>query len=273
LEENMSSTRLTAAILAATLCTVITCGSDRAWAQNASQRFRAYDGPVTFDPSRVSGLRAASNVKVVVVMSEDSIATARSRSATHTISDSERAGVEQRVAAQHESVRPDIESHGGTVLAKFHGALNGIKVDIHPSQIGALAALPGVVKVLPVGKYHVNNITSVPFIGTPAVWQGTPGFRGENIKIAIIDTGIDYTHANFGGPGTVAPPTPTAHYRRIRRCSARTLLRSRAEPIWSVTITTPTPPIRPRTPRCRIPIRSIAMGTAVTWPALRLGSE
>src|SRR5205814_8045613 len=24
------------------------------------------------------------------------------------------------------------------------------------------------------------------------------------IKVAIIDTGIDYTHANFGGPGTVA---------------------------------------------------------------------
>jgi subtilisin family serine protease len=44
----------------------------------------------------------------------------------------------------------------------------------------------------------------VPFIGAPLVWQGTPGFRGEGMKIAIIDTGIDYTHANFGGPGTVA---------------------------------------------------------------------
>src|SRR5262249_18821262 len=28
--------------------------------------------------------------------------------------------------------------------------------------------------------------------------------HGEGIKIAIIDTGADYTHANFGGPGTVA---------------------------------------------------------------------
>jgi subtilisin family serine protease len=28
--------------------------------------------------------------------------------------------------------------------------------------------------------------------------------HGEHIRIAVIDTGVDYTHANFGGPGTVA---------------------------------------------------------------------
>src|SRR5207302_386189 len=58
--------------------------------------------------------------------------------------------------------------------------------------------------VLPVIKHRPNNAVSVPFIGAPTVWQGSPGFRGEGVKIAIIDTGIDYTHANFGGPGTVA---------------------------------------------------------------------
>jgi subtilisin family serine protease len=38
--------------------------------------------------------------------------------------------------------------------------------------------------------------TSVKFIGTPT----SP--RGKGMKIAVIDTGIDYTHSMFGGPGT-----------------------------------------------------------------------
>src|SRR5438270_6355869 len=52
-----------------------------------------------------------------------------------------------------------------------------------------------------------DNSTSIPYIGAPQVWQGQKGLRGENIKVGIIDTGIDYTHANFGGPGTAAAYT------------------------------------------------------------------
>jgi minor extracellular serine protease Vpr len=191
-------------MVAAIVCMALACGADAASAQSAGARFRTYQGTATVDVSRLAIQRATQRVKVVVVMSEDSIATAHAKSATRTVSLSERASIEQRAAAQHEAIRPAIEARGGKVLARFHGALNGIKVEIHPSQIGALAALPGVMKVLPVGTYHLNNVVGVPFIGAPAVWQGTPAFRGEHIKIAVIDTGIDYTHANFGGPGTAA---------------------------------------------------------------------
>ena len=38
------------------------------------------------------------------------------------------------------------------------------------------------------------------------VWHNY-GVRGQGMVVADVDTGIDYTHANFGGPGTVAAPT------------------------------------------------------------------
>jgi len=41
-------------------------------------------------------------------------------------------------------------------------------------------------------------------MGAPVAWQSLGRFRGQGMKVAILDTGIDYTHANFGGPGTVA---------------------------------------------------------------------
>jgi subtilisin family serine protease len=86
----------------------------------------------------------------------------------------------------------------------LYGALNGIKVSIPQSRLQELRSIPGVVSVKAVGTYERTNATSVPLIGAPQVWQGTAHFQGQGVKIAVIDTGIDFTHANFGGPGTVA---------------------------------------------------------------------
>jgi minor extracellular serine protease Vpr len=201
----MSMMRIATATCAGTVCLfALIWGADPASAQSGEKRFRPYDGAAHIDASRLAVLHAAHNVGVVLVMSEDSVATARAKSATHAISDPERSAIEQRVSAQHESIQPNIEAHRGKVLGKFHSALNGIKVEIDSREVGALAALPGVVKVLPIGKHHLNNVVRVPFIGAPTLWNGEDGLRGEHIKLAIIDTGVDYTHANFGGPGTTA---------------------------------------------------------------------
>jgi subtilisin family serine protease len=171
-------------------------------------RFKAYDGVRTkLDASRLLSSRFERPVKMVVVMSEQSVADARSVATNKRISKGEKDAVKERVRAQHESLRPEIEARGARVLKQFHGAMNGMKVEVRPSQIAALQALPGVLRVLPVMVHRRDNSSGVPYIGSPAVWEGLPGLahvRGEGIKVAVIDTGIDYTHANFGGPGTVA---------------------------------------------------------------------
>src|SRR5438105_15186224 len=155
----------------------------------------------SFQPATVNSGRL---VRVVVVMSGDSVAAVRAKMPMLKMAAVHADAIQRQAADQQVAIKPMLEMHGAKVLAQYQHALNGIKVEVDSSKIAALAKLPGVVSVHPVGTYDRTNAVSVPFIGAPAVWQGIPGFRGEGIKIAILDTGIDYTHANFGGPGTVA---------------------------------------------------------------------
>jgi minor extracellular serine protease Vpr len=173
--------------------------------QAGAGRFKAFSrsGPITAHQQPLS-LREKELVKVVVTMNVESVAEVRARTAGHVISQQDHAAIHAQVAQQHAAIEPMIVARGGKVLAHYQDALNGIKVEIARSEIAGLSSLPGVVQVVGVPKYTMRNVVSVPFIGAPEVWQGTPGFRGEHVKIAIIDTGVDYTHANFGGPGTVA---------------------------------------------------------------------
>ena len=143
-------------------------------------------------------------VTVVVEMAGESVASARAQVEDHVISSERKDSIRRASAQQLASIEPAVSARGGRVLARFHDAINGLKVDIDESQIESLRATPGVTAVRAVRTYRMHNVESVPFIGAPLVWQGSPSFRGEGRKIAIIDTGVDYTHANFGGPGTVA---------------------------------------------------------------------
>ena len=139
---------------------------------------------------------------VVLKLAGDPVAVVRGNAPGRKIAVADKAGIETALAARQRALIGSIEANGGTVLAQFQNALNGIKVVAPAEKLAALATLPGVVEMKRVALHKRSNAISVPFIGAPQVWNGTPGFRGEHVKVAIIDTGIDYTHANFGGPGT-----------------------------------------------------------------------
>jgi minor extracellular serine protease Vpr len=194
-------------VTAAVLIAALAGSASTAFAQQsaAASRFKPLDhSRAVVSQKKPLSLLMNERVNVVVTMSAVSVAELRARSPGHVISQQDHDAVHEQVAKQHAAIEPTLVSRGGTVLAHYHDALNGIKVEIARSEVAGLANLPGVVQVVPVPKYNINNVVSVPFIGAPQVWQGTPAFKGEHVKIAIIDTGIDYTHANFGGPGTVA---------------------------------------------------------------------
>jgi serine protease AprX len=57
---------------------------------------------------------------------------------------------------------------------------------------------PGVEKVWQDLPVHTCLDVSLPLIGVPSVWS-EGGYRGQGIKIAIVDTGIDPEHPDFAG--------------------------------------------------------------------------
>jgi len=96
---------------------------------------------------------------------------------------------------------------GATEIYRVQKSFNGIAVRVAANQLDAIRKLPGVRAVHPLVLEFPTNSTSVPFIGAPQVWAntlGTGAFTGSGIKVGIIDTGIDYQHANFGGTGALA---------------------------------------------------------------------
>ncbi len=99
-------------------------------------------------------------------------------------------------------------SVGPVELFRVQKSLNGVALEIDISQMSELQSLPGVKRVIPLYLEHPTNSTSVPFIGAPQVWANTVGLPagadGSGIRIGIIDSGTDYLHPAFGGPGATA---------------------------------------------------------------------
>ncbi|MFJ9845272.1 S8 family serine peptidase [Kitasatospora sp. NPDC101155] len=92
-------------------------------------------------------------------------------------------------------------------LYRTRTLLTGLAVSAPADRLPALRALPGVQAVHPIVNKQRDNAHSVPLIGAPKVWEGDSalaGNTGRGMRIGIIDSGIDYTHADFGGPGTEA---------------------------------------------------------------------
>ncbi len=165
-------------------------------------RFVHFDADAAAKVSRLPPSLDTTPVSVVVMLSGESVAAAQAKAGTKLATSAKSSIKAQRIIEQN-LIRPEIEARGGRVIGSFQSAMNGIKVRIARSQIADLKAIPGVVSVKLVNVYQRDNLIGIPRVQAPSVWA-FPGFHGEHVKVAVIDTGIDYTHANFGGPGTVA---------------------------------------------------------------------
>ncbi|MFT4082072.1 MAG: S8 family serine peptidase, partial [Nocardioides sp.] len=119
-----------------------------------------------------------------------------------------------RVEAAQDRAVGDLPGHT-TVLFRTHAALSGVAVMTNAAQAAKLADVAGVTAVYPITPKERDNSYAVPFQNVPAAWAGDGTsadgtYLGQGVVVADIDTGFDYTHADFGGPGTEAA-YETAH--------------------------------------------------------------
>jgi minor extracellular serine protease Vpr len=119
------------------------------------------------------------------------------------LSPAERRAIVEALSAEQRRVIERAQALGGRLRYSFQATYNGFSVRISRNRLGRLAALPGVVGVHLVGHSRPSNERSVPYIGAPSAWQAL-GLTGTGMRIGVIDTGIDYYHANFGGSGNPA---------------------------------------------------------------------
>ncbi|PYS70154.1 MAG: hypothetical protein DMF69_14530, partial [Acidobacteria bacterium] len=109
----------------------------------------------------------------------------------------------------------------GHVDFRYTLVLNGIALKVAPASIATLKSMTEVKAVNATRALRLQLEKSVDYVNAPAAYgqvqELTPfddlreGYEGQGMNVAVLDTGIDWTHPMFGGDPTpprlgIAPP-------------------------------------------------------------------
>src|SRR5690606_12123307 len=87
-------------------------------------------------------------------------------------------------------------------------SIRGSALAVDKAKAGAFLAKPGGrAKIWLDGRRRVTLDQSVPQIGAPAAWQA--GYTGKDVKVAVLDTGIDVSHPDLASQVVAARNFPT----------------------------------------------------------------
>lgn len=110
-----------------------------------------------------------------------------------------------RLAAERQAFLEAVARSGAQVevLAEFDTLLSALTLSVKRDDIALLRTLPGVRAVEEDRQLEIMVDQSVPLIGAPDVWKlkdaEGQAITGKGIRIAILDSGIDYKHPDLGG--------------------------------------------------------------------------
>jgi len=113
-------------------------------------------------------------------------------------------GLSGRVHFQQAALIQSLMALNARVLFTTNLALNGVAVAVPANQVDRLRQLPGVSRVSIIPPKSPAGTAANSSAGLPVIVSAVANATGAGVRIGIIDRGIDYTHADFGGAATPA---------------------------------------------------------------------
>ncbi len=209
----MTRRRLRVAVVAAGLVPVLAALSAPAVASVPKPTPLRGAAKVTVDPKLKT---AKGSIEVVVRLTQPALAESLPENAIRDKalpSAASQRATTAAVTTQQASVSAAAKGLGATVRGTITKAINAVVYKVDASKVASLAAIPGVssVNLMPKFETYAGSTTSGD-LGQAATYLGADGPRaagydGTGVKVAVIDSGIDFTHFNLGGSGSTADYT------------------------------------------------------------------
>jgi len=184
-------------------------------------------------PQFVSSADSTGMVSVIVELQDDSgaVYAAKTRQTGITLSDAQLQAYRDRLRLAHNQFLtelgnqgiafrvksanvPNLDGAATAVELRYTLAFNGITLSVFQSSVDSIKQMHGVKAVYPDAALRVTLDNGVNYVRAPEVYGSFPeltpfddfreGYEGQGINVAVLDTGIDWSHLMFGGDPT--PP-------------------------------------------------------------------